>query len=138
MGNAIPREATATGVVMDYTVLEALDLAKEEIMDEFAISDSKLVIEVEKTSLPEEVMSLDDTIMVIQSIYAVHNGVYRMSMAIPGLVETSSSLARVIVKDGEFKTMSLQRSSVESSKYAIAHTIGSVFRLAGCEVEHTG
>ncbi len=136
--NAIPREATATVVVMDDTFLEALDLAKEEIMDEFAISDSKLVIEVEKTSLPEEVMSLDDTIMVIQSIYAVHNGVYRMSMAIPGLVETSSSLARVIVKDGEFKTMSLQRSSVESSKYDIAHTIGSVFSLAGCEVEHTG
>lgn len=136
--NAIPRESFATVVVMDETFVEAFDLAKEEIMEEFSISDSKLVIEIQKTELPKEVMSWEDSLKVIQSIYAVHNGVYRMSSAIKGLVETSSSLARVIVKDGEFKTQSLQRSSVESSKYDIAHTVGSAFILMDCEVEHSG
>ena len=136
--NAIPRESVATVVVMDETYLEAFDLAKEEILEEFSISDSKLVIEIQKTELPKEVMSWEDSLRIIQSIYAVHNGVFRMSSAIKGLVETSSSLARVIVKDGEFKTQSLQRSSVESSKYDIAHTVGSAFSLMGCEVEHSG
>ena len=50
-----------------------------------------------------------------------------MSQTIEGLVGTSSSLARVILNDGEFITQSLQRSSVESLKFDIARTIGSAF-----------
>ncbi len=136
--NAIPRESFAMVVVNDEAYLDAADLASEEIKEEFAIADGGLKIEIEKCDLPTHVMSIADTNKVIQSVYAVHNGVYRMSMAIEGLVETSSSLARVIVKDGEFKTLSLQRSSVESSKMDIAHTVGSAFALMGCDVEHTG
>ncbi len=56
-------------------------------------------------------MSKSDVFKLTNAIYALHNGVYRMSMTIEGLVETSSSLARVVVKDGEFNTQSLQRSS---------------------------
>ena len=51
-----------------------------------------------------------------------------MSQTIDGLVETSSSLARVILKDGLFITQSLQRSSVESSKKDIAQTVGATFQ----------
>ena len=47
-------------------------------------------------------------------------------------------LSRVIVKDGKFITQSLQRSSVDTAKMDVAHTIGAVFKLMGCEVEHTG
>jgi dipeptidase D len=61
-----------------------------------------------------------------------------MSPDIEGLVETSSSLARVIVNDGEFSTQSLQRSSVESTKDDIAATIGSAFELIGCKVVQSG
>ena len=61
-----------------------------------------------------------------------------MSQTIEGLVETSSSLARVILDDGEFITQSLQRSSVESSKFDIARTIGSAFLNISANVEHTG
>ena len=83
-------------------------------------------------------MNLVDTKKVIQSIAAVHNGVFRMSMAIEGLVETSSSLARVIVNDGFFQTQSLQRSSVDSSKKEIADAVGACFSMIGAAVEHTG
>ena len=83
-------------------------------------------------------MSKSDVFKLTNVIYALHNGVYRMSMTIEGLVETSSSLARVIVKDGEFSTQSLQRSSLETAKMDIAHTIGAGFRLMGCDVEHDG
>jgi dipeptidase D len=136
--NAIPRESFATVIVRNEEYADAFDLAKEEIAEEFEIADPALKIEIEACDLPKGVMSLTDTNKLIQAIYAVHNGVFRMSMAIDGLVETSSSLARVIVKDGTFKTQSLQRSSVESSKMDVAHTVGSVFALMGCEVEHTG
>ena len=61
-----------------------------------------------------------------------------MSQTIDGLVETSSSLARVILKDGLFITQSLQRSSVESSKKDIAQTVGATFQNIGANVEHSG
>tara|TARA_B100000900_G_C20447283_1_gene661618 strand:- start:531 stop:992 length:462 start_codon:yes stop_codon:yes gene_type:complete len=61
-----------------------------------------------------------------------------MSQTIPGLVETSSSLARVILKNGDFTTQSLQRSSVDSSKYDVAKTIGATLSNIGADIEHTG
>jgi dipeptidase D len=83
-------------------------------------------------------MSINDQTKLTHAINAVQNGVYCMSATIPNLVETSTSLARVIVKEGEFRTQSLQRSSVESAKIDVANAVGSVFNLMGCMVEHTG
>src|SRR5690606_19199273 len=83
-------------------------------------------------------VSNEDFIKIINTIYSVQNGVFRMSPDIVGLVETSSSLARVIVKNGEFITQSLQRSSVESSKTDVANTIRSTFEGMGCEVVQGG
>lgn len=136
--NAIPRESFATVTVKDDAYLNEFEKRATAIKDEFAISDDKLIITIEPTEVPRYVMLPSEVKKITEAIYAVHNGVYKMSMAIAGLVETSSSLARVIVKDGEFKTQSLQRSSVESSKMDMAHTVGAVFSLMGCKVEHAG
>ena len=136
--NAIPRESFATVCVKDDAYMNFFQVKADDIKAEFSISDGGLSIDIEKVELPAQVMSITDSNKVVNALYAVHNGVYRMSMAIEGLVETSSSLARVIVKDGSFKTQSLQRSSVETSKMDVAHTVGSVFELMGCDVEHSG
>ena len=61
-----------------------------------------------------------------------------MSPAIEGLVEASSSLARVKLGNGEFITQSLQRSSVDSSKEDVSKTVGSAFKMIGCDVQYTG
>ena len=135
--NAIPRESFAT-IVVDSDPTEKLNQTAKHIKEEFAIADPDLQITIGSAELPNTSMNSDDSMKVIQSIRAVQNGVYRMSMAIEGLVETSSSLARVIVKEGTFSTQSLQRSSVESSKMDIAHTIGASFSMIGAVVEHTG
>ena len=57
---------------------------------------------------------------------------------IDGLVETSSSLARVILKNGSFDTQSLQRSSVESTKSDVANSIKASFENMGCAVIQNG
>ncbi len=136
--NAIPRESFATIVVSDEKYLDHFNKVANEIKNEFALSDANLSISIEPAQLPSTAMSIEDTEKITTALYAVFNSVYRMSSAIKGLVETSSSLARVIIKEGVFKTQSLQRSSVESSKIDVAHTVGAVFRLMGCTVEHTG
>ena len=61
-----------------------------------------------------------------------------MSPQIKGLVEASSSLARVIIHEGKFTTQSLQRSSVESTKTEVSMAIRSAFENMGATVEQGG
>ena len=136
--NAIPRESFAVVVVNTKTIDDVLKNTLEEIRNEFSISDSNLAVSYNEVEVPNSSMNNTDSKKVIQSIRAAQNGVYKMSMAIAGLVETSSSLARVIVKEGSFQTQSLQRSSVESSKMDIAKTVGASFLMIGADVEHAG
>ncbi len=61
-----------------------------------------------------------------------------MSPDIEGLVESSSSLARVVIRNGMFETQSLQRSSVESTRDDVANTVRAPFDLIGCDVVQNG
>ncbi|MFR0836406.1 MAG: hypothetical protein ACLSG8_10035 [Barnesiella sp.] len=59
------------------------------------------------------------------------------SRDIPGLVETSTNLASVKMKnENEIVVATSQRSSVESEKYNIAHQIESIFLLAKSKPTH--
>lgn len=139
--NAIPREAKALIAVnsdqenkFNETFLEITKIIEEE----FNTIESKLQFYKENVEFGTEVLDAAEQKKIINLLYAVHNGVYRMSPDIDGLVEASTSLARVIVKNGVFTTQSLQRSSVESSKSDVANTIRSTFELIGAEVVQSG
>jgi dipeptidase D len=135
--NAIPRESFATiSAHPDY--IEFFNARVQEIKDEYLVQDNNLSITIETTDSINEAMSIEDTVKITTAIHACYNGVFRYSRAIDGLVETSSSLARVIIKNGSFITQSLQRSSSESGKYDVANTVAAPFRLMGCEIEHGG
>lgn len=136
--NAIPRESVAKIVVDSKDFLNQLDYLAAEIKSEFFKSEPDLIIEVNNIDSITHGLSNIDSIEVVNAIYSVFNGVYKMSQSIDGLVETSSSLARVIVNKGRFITQSLQRSSLESSKQDIAKTVGAPFVNIGADVEHSG
>jgi dipeptidase D len=135
--NAIPRESFAT-ITANPDYLEEFNKRTVEIKNEYVIQDPDLSITIEPINQAAQAMSLTDTSAVITAIYACHNGVFRYSRAIEGLVETSSSLARIIIKNGSFISQSLQRSSNESGKFDVANTVAAPFRLMGCEIEHGG
>lgn len=136
--NAIPREAVAIITTENDTYLTTFEQRKKDILNELSISDPDAKISIEPINLPAKTMTLAETTKITNTLQAVHNGVFKMSLAIAGLVETSSSLARVIVKDGKFITQSLQRSAIESGKMEVAYTVGAAFKLMGCKVEHRG
>lgn len=136
--NAIPRESVATIVINDDTYLNEFEKRVAEIKNEYLLQDEGLKIIIQPVALPEKVMSAKDTTKITTAIQAVCNGVFVMSSAIPGLVETSSSFARVQIKNGNFITQSLQRSSVDSGKMNVAYTVAAPLKLMGCTVEHTG
>ena len=135
--NAIPRESFAT-ITANPDYLEEFNKRTVEIKNEYVIQDPDLSITIEPINQAPQAMSLKDTLAVTTAIYACHNGVFRYSRAIEGLVETSSSLARIIIKDRSFISQSLQRSSTESGKFDVANTVAAPFRLMGCDIEHGG
>ena len=135
--NAIPRESFAT-ITANPDYLEEFNKRTVEIKNEYVIQDQDLSITIEPVNQASQAMALTDTSAVTTALYACHNGVFRYSRAIEGLVETSSSLARIIIKDGSFISQSLQRSSTESGKYDVANTVAAPFRLMGCDIEHGG
>jgi dipeptidase D len=140
--NAIPREAMATIVVLkdDVAKFDA-ELLKivETLKIEFQTVEKNLEIISGTTDLQSKsAMDSKDLKKILNTLYSIPNGVFRMSPDIGGLVETSSSLARVIVKDEQFITQSLQRSSVESTKDDIANTIRAAFENMGATVVQTG
>ena len=100
--------------------------------------EPNLDITYSRTGTPSKMLDKNLSNNFIKSIYAAHNGVYRMSPDIPDLVETSNNIARVVVKDGEIKVLCLTRSSVESSKMDLANALKATFELVGCEVEFSG
>ena len=139
--NAIPRESVAK-VIISEMFDEAYIFDMQEIINdikaEYKTTEPNLSIEIVKCDLPEKVMDLGVQEGIIRSIYAAHNGVYRMSADMEDLVETSNNIARVIVKDGEITIGCLTRSSVETSKFDLANALRSAFELVGCEVELSG
>ncbi|MDX2361178.1 MAG: aminoacyl-histidine dipeptidase [Crocinitomicaceae bacterium] len=137
--NAIPRESVAVVAVQNQSELEeSLRYISSVISVELQSIEKGLTVEMSETNTKALAVSHEEFLIMIDAVHSVHNGVYRMSPDIEGLVETSSSLARVIVRDGEFITQSLQRSSVESSKDDVANTIRATFELMGCEIVQSG
>ncbi|TXC78846.1 aminoacyl-histidine dipeptidase [Luteibaculum oceani] len=139
--NAIPRESLATISIdpklkadLEATVKTSLATFKSE----FTPVEKNIQITLESCSTPANCVAESDLNKILNAIEAVHNGVFKMSLNFDDLVETSSSLAQVIVKDGKFLTKSLQRSSVESTKSAVASSIKACFELMGATVEQTG
>ena len=137
--NAIPREAVAEiSVKTADDFLAKAEKLKSEILDEFASLEKDLEIKIEKGGISGNAVSDEDSRKIILALKAAHNGVYRMSPDVEGLVETSNNIARVELKDGNFKVLCLSRSSVESTKIAVAEQLKSVFELAGMSVEFGG
>lgn len=139
--NAIPREASSRiAVTTDAIKSVVAEIGKITaiIKEEYQTIEKGLEVIVTVEDTISTAITSDNTIRIINTLYAVHNGVYRMSPDISGLVEASSSLARVIVQDGKFITQSLQRSSVESSKSDVANTIRTAFEIMGCGVVQNG
>jgi dipeptidase D len=139
--NAIPRESVAKVIVAGmYDEAYIFDMQEiiNDIKTEYKTTEPNLAIEIEKCDLPKKVMDLGVQEGIIRSIYAAHNGVYRMSADMKDLVEASNNMARVIIKDGEISIGCLTRSSVETSKFDLANALRSAFELSGCEVNLSG
>ncbi|MFH1334643.1 MAG: aminoacyl-histidine dipeptidase [Pseudomonadota bacterium] len=140
--NAIPREARAIVVVPKSHEATFLEDAKElatVMKQELQEVEPDLQIFLESTNPVATVMDKQSQRHLFNAIYAFPNGVMSMSAVMPGLVETSTNLARVVsdTKEKRIHISSLQRSSVDSLRQDLADMIDSVVTVVpGVEVKH--
>jgi len=136
--NAIPREACAIGCVpMEYKeqLRIALNVFTSGIENEFAETEPNFATELETAEPVSKGISEEDTMLIVQTLHAMFNGVYAMSMDMPGLVETSSNLASVKMKGEAIHVVTSQRSSIESQRRDVSSVISAIFRLGGFATE---
>lgn len=138
--NAIAREASAiVGIpVRDKDeVVAMLNVFIAQIEDELKVVDPNVRIEIASTDQPEFVFDDKTTYGLINAVCACPHGVLAMSQDIPGLVEASTNLASVKMKENNTIVIGTsQRSSTESLKNYAASMVNAVFTLGGAKVVH--
>jgi len=139
--NAICREAEAVIAVPGDEVEEMMEDAKSFdaiVKAEYLSSDPGIGV----TCFPEASLirpiEEGDAANIIMTLLSVPHGVEKMSMDIPGLVETSTNLAAVHIEGDSLKVVTSQRSSVVSELHAMAERVEAALFLGSFDVEHHG
>jgi dipeptidase D len=138
MRNAIPREAFAL-VTLDAGKADAFRrLAGQSfaaVRRAFAAAEPDMELGIEDADPPARAMDERSTWAVIHLLQAIPHGVEAMSHDIPGLVETSTNLARARVEGDDLAILANTRSSVASELDALRARIRAAGHLAGARVE---
>lgn len=138
--NAIAREAHAVVGLRPEdkeTVRILLNHFAADVENELKHVDKNVRLVMESTDKPETYIDSATAEKVIYAMHACPHGVLGMSHDIEGLVETSTNLASIKMKENHTILVGTsQRSSIESYKEMAANQVASTFLLAGAEVSH--
>ena len=137
--NAIAREAQAViAVPMEY---------KEQIRIEwnhfvaqmegvFGEVEKDMRLELETCDLPDFFIPAEKAYRLIMALCECPHGMIAMSKEMPGLVETSTNLASIKMRDGYIEVNTSQRSSIEASKHHLKWAVEQALSMACDEVTH--
>ena len=138
--NAIPREAKAVACIPfhDKEKLRILfNIFASEIEREKAQPEPEMKLTLESCEIPPQLIEKKTSDALFDMLYACPHGVVAMSVDMPGLVETSTNLASVKMRDNHIiEITTSQRSSIESAKYDIAYQVEAALSLGGASVKH--
>lgn len=139
--NAIAREGVAEITMRRKhrkAFLKFFEQFSQTIKQELAQTEPKLELSHEEAVVPEFVINRKTQRVLLNALYACPHGVLAMSRDMPGMVETSTNLASVKMKDKQrIEVGTSQRSALESAKIDAASMVESVFLLAGAKVQHS-
>lgn len=139
--NAIPREAFALVTIPADEAGALWELASDyldTIRTEYHGIEDGISFVLERTELPQTVVPEEIQDSVINAIEGCVNGPMSMLTSFPGVVESSTNMARVSLGGGQFVAYFLVRSSLESRKMEVASAIESVMMLCGASVTFSG
>lgn len=139
--NAIPREAAVVGAV-PFAYKEQLRVELNHYIADMEAElkdvEPNFTMTLQSETAQATVIDTATTEALLKALTDCPHGVIAMSKNMPGLVETSTNLASIKMKeDGKITIATSQRSSVASEKHAIAQRVERVFADAGAEVKHS-
>ena len=141
--NAISREAEAVITIPIWCkedIRVMLNHYIATIEQEIGDVEKDFTMSLETTETPDFYVPQEDSERLIQALYACPHGMMAMSKTMPGLVETSTNLASVKMKEDEkgafVEINTSQRSSIESKKHDIKQMVECALALACDEVTH--
>ncbi len=139
--NAIPREARAIVAVPSESVAElraVVQAFEQTLQFEYAAVEDAIRFSCADSPSASEVLRLTEQITIINALTATPNGIYRMSDAMEGLVETSTNMSRVELRGGKLQILFMTRCMVNYGKKELNSMIRSVWELAGATVSEQG
>jgi len=141
--NAIAREAEAVFVI-DERNKEAIRITWNnyvaEVESKFGSVEKEMRLDLESCDLPETYLPFPQTARLLMALNECPHGVVNMSAEMPGLVETSTNLASVKMREDEkgrfIEINTSQRSSKEPAKHFIKNVVEHTLSIACDEVTH--
>ena len=100
--------------------LAAVKRYEKLYQSEFKGIEDSISFKAVPVKCPSKCIDIFDTQDLIDAVVGLPNGIVKMSTTMPGLVQTSTNLARVVSEKGKFNILCLLRSSVRSEKEALA------------------
>ncbi len=138
--NAIAREAHAVcAVPHDAKELVRVDLNLfiADLENELSVIEPDLKLVLQSETPRKVAIDQDTSARLFKTLYTMHHGVFAMSQEIPGLVETSTNLASIKMKENNIiKVETSQRSSILSARNDMANTVRAAFELGGAKVSY--
>jgi dipeptidase D len=136
--NAIPREAFARISVDKAKKDKFISILKEEekdILHEIRAIDPKFKVDVEDIDKLHTTLTEDSQDKLLDLLHGLPHGVDKMSYDIPDLVETSTNLATITIKDNKVNIGMSTRSSIKSALQDFRDRIRATAELSGAKVE---
>lgn len=141
MRNAIPRECEVVITIPAENkdeVLGLVDYCRNLFSEEYKGIEENIYFAAEEVALPATEVPEEIQDVVVNAIFACHDGVVRNIPSMPHIVETSSNLAIVRIENGKAEIQILARSSSDSMKEYVCTSLESCFSMAGMKVELSG
>lgn len=135
--NAIPREAHAKISVPKKDkeeIIKDLRSFEENILEEIRPIDPNMKVSIESIEKTKIILDEKSTESIINLLHSLPHGVEKMSYDINGLVETSTNLATVSIKNNSALIGLSSRSSIASALQDLRDRIHAISSLAGAKV----
>lgn len=137
--NAIAREAEAV-ITIPMAYKEQIRIEWNHFVAQmegvFGEVEKDMRLELETTDMPELFIPAAKAHRLIMALCECPHGMIAMSKEMPGLVETSTNLASIKMKEGYIEVNTSQRSSIEASKHHLKWAVEQALSLACDEVTH--
>ena len=137
--NAIAREAEAV-IAIPMAYKEQIRIEWNHFVAQmegvFGEVEKDMHLDLETCDMPELFIPAEKAYRLIMALCECPHGMIAMSKDMPGLVETSTNLASIKMKEGFIEINTSQRSSIEASKHHLKWAVEQALSMACDEVTH--